>query len=162
MSQPHRVRRTVQLGRPALTAALGALALGTVLQAGLPVSSSAAVATPQVQPVAADPPLTAGRTPYGDTYAVSSVRRTTHGSRSYLFATTSVNRAFVKFDLRSTVPAGYTITGASLKLYVLNISRGAAGFEIHPTTNSWSERSLTAGNRPAYQPRKLNVPYAVK
>jgi len=93
----------------------------------------------------------AGLRPVADTYVVPSNPDANFGSRSSMFATTSANRAFLRFDTDAAVPAGRTVTAATLHVYVLHVATTTPGLEVHPAPSTWSESGLTGRNRPAAQ-----------
>jgi hypothetical protein len=95
--------------------------------------------------------------PTTDTY-VSSVNATTnYASANPLSATDSQNRAFLRFDTSSAVPSGYTITGATLKIYVTNLSVTNGGFEVHPEPDTWTESGATWNNQPTWDTTVLGT-----
>src|SRR6266511_653761 len=57
-------------------------------------------------------------------------------------------RALVKFDVPAAVPAGATITGASLHLTVVRVAAGVkpAEFELHRMLVDWGEGDKGAGS----------------
>ncbi|MHC5115134.1 MAG: DNRLRE domain-containing protein, partial [Planctomycetota bacterium] len=48
-------------------------------------------------------------------------------------------RAVIAFDIAGTVPAGATITGATLTLYMSRTVNGSQAVALHRVTNSWGE-----------------------
>lgn len=96
-----------------------------------------------------------------DTYANTQAPNQAHGDRKWSYATTSVNRSFVKFDTAGAIPEGQHLVGATIRLYTLFVATTKAGLTAHPTTNSWSESTLTANSRPAYNGRELSDQVAV-
>lgn len=62
-------------------------------------------------------------------------------------AAASATRSLLKFDLRSAVPVGSTVTGASLELTVVRASFlvEPATFQIHRVTADWGEGAKGAG-----------------
>jgi hypothetical protein len=102
--------------------------------------------------------LTAGNTgkqqsatlnPSGDAYVTSSTPNTNFGTTNPLIASKTVQRAYFKFNT-STVPAGSAVTSATLRLY--SVSAASAAYQIHTTTDSWTEAGLTWNNQPAFNP----------
>ena len=91
-----------------------------------------------------------------DTYANTQAPDRTHGDRKWSYATTSVNRSFLKFDTAGAVPEGQHLVGATIRLYTLFVATTKAGLTAHPTTNSWAESTLTANSRPKYDGRELS------
>jgi len=78
------------------------------------------------------------------------------GARRYVFATTSANRAFVRFDTGRAVPDGRTVTGATLHVYVTHVAATKPGLEVHPVADAWTEQGLTNSNRPVFQSAVVN------
>ena len=127
---------------------------GTIVQAA-DVGPGAAVSgtTAPVQTVE-------GR-PVADTYVVASRPTANRGDRAWLYATTSENRAFLRFDTKPMIPAGKQVVGASLRVYVLKVAVAEAGLEVHPLANDWQEAAVTARTRPAYQAKAVSRQVAV-
>lgn len=68
-----------------------------------------------------------------------------NGSGAYMFAgrtgqvELSIRRAVLAFDIASVVPAGSTITGVSLRLYMSKTPTGASTQSLHRTMANWGE-----------------------
>jgi hypothetical protein len=143
--------------RPAWVAAV-AMVVGLLVASGAqgmvaPEPPSAAPASDQVELSAV-----------ADTYVVPSQPRTNFGKRSYVFATTAANRAFVRFDTENAVPADRAVTAATLHVYVMYVATNAPGFEVHGAGSGWAEEGLTNDNRPPHREAVVNgsVPELVR
>jgi len=94
---------------------------------------------------------TATFTPVADAYvdsASTGTQATNYGTATTLKVDSSpVVRSFLRFDV--SLPAGSTITGASLKLYTTatSTSTGWTLYKVADTT--WSETGITYNNQPA-------------
>lgn len=95
-----------------------------------------------------------------DTYVNSSTATTNFGTANPLSATDSLNRAFLRFDTSSAAPSGYSVTGATLRVYVTNIATTAGGFEAHPEPDTWSESTATWNNQPTWDTTVLGTSIA--
>ena len=90
-------------------------------------------------------------TPVADTALFEQVPDNNLGaSQSFAVGNTaaeSATRSLLKFDLRSAVPAGSTVTSASLELTVVRTSFlvEPAIFQIHRVTADWGEGAKGAG-----------------
>lgn len=73
-----------------------------------------------------------------------------NGAGQYLFAgrtaqsSGSIRRAVLQFDVAGSVPAGATITGATLTLNMNRSISGAENISIHPLTTAWGEGASDA------------------
>lgn len=73
-----------------------------------------------------------------------------NGVGQYLFAgrtaqaSGSIRRAVLQFDVAGSVPAGATITGATLTLNMNRSISGAENISIHPLTTAWGEGTSNA------------------
>ena len=74
---------------------------------------------------------------------------------TYLVATSSVFRSYLKFSTSSL--AGKQITAARLELSVRQIGVKQPGLVVYPSSSSWTAGALTYNNRPPADPRALNV-----
>jgi hypothetical protein len=139
------------------TAALAALtvaviALGSQVAHVLnPSSERRGASSAGVAGTGAAGPAPEGLPATADTYVVPAQPDANFGGRSYVFATTSANRAFVRFDTADAVPQGKTVTAATLHVYVTHVAAQKPGFEVHPVESTWSEQGLTSSNRPTFQ-----------
>jgi Glycosyl hydrolase family 71 len=95
-------------------------------------------------------PAPSGLAATADSYVVSAQPGANFGGRPYVFATTSANRAFLRFDTAGAVPQGRRVTAATLQIYVTHVATTQPGLEVHPAGAGWTEQELTAGNRPVY------------
>jgi|GEM_PF-2245152 len=107
--------------------------------------------TPTAGPTATPTPTpgvqTATLTATEDTYADSSTPTTTYGTDTGLGSDASpAITNYMKFDLSSL--AGKTITGAKLRVYIVNTSVDTHRVK-DVSTNSWSESTLTYNNKPS-------------
>ena len=86
-------------------------------------------------------------TPIESTFTTSRAPDAPQNERTYLSATNSADASFLKFDTSSI--RGKKIVAAELTLRVASSTATAGGVEVYPAESSWSERTLTASNRPA-------------
>jgi len=70
--------------------------------------------------------------PSADTYVDSNHTSSNYGATNPLWATLSSTRAFLRFSTSSAVPAGATVTGAKLKIYVTQQLRDERGLRSPP------------------------------
>jgi Calcineurin-like phosphoesterase len=99
-------------------------------------------------PPAAAAPAAASFTlnPVDDAYVAGDLPNDNFGSNPSLDADASpVRESYLKFDLRSLV--GQSISQATLRMFVTNGSGGAIALK-GVTDNSWTEQSITFGNKP--------------
>ena len=90
-------------------------------------------------------PLLAQAPPSGDTFVSSAFPTTNFGFVNSL-AVAPGTTSFVQFNL-STVPAGASVSKATLRLYVdLVIKPGK--FDVYQLNKSWSENTLTYNTPP--------------
>ena len=107
----------------------------------------AASAVALTGPVAGAQAATYTVNPIADTYVKQASPNSPYGTASTLQTDqgTGVNEhAYLKFDL-SRIPAGETITGARLSVYVKNASGN--GPAVYPTATGWGESALTWNSR---------------
>ncbi len=143
---------------PVTAATASSAAAGTPAKTASSAPASASNASSAAAPAAkGDVQLTAS----ADTYVVRSQPTALRGSRNYVFATSGENRAFLRFETKNVVPTGKKITGATLSVFVLNSDVPQAGFEVHPASSGWDERTLSYRTRPAYQPKAVSKVTAV-
>lgn len=89
-----------------------------------------------------------------DAWVASNTPTTNYGTNTAMWAgsTSAVRHQFVSFDLASaSIPAGSTITSASLAVWV--ISRSASPLptvNLHSITSAWSEGSVVWNTQPTY------------
>jgi len=118
--------------RVALVAALGAAAAVTV---SMLTGGGAAVAA------------TATLTPLADTYVKSDRPANNFGkTNSFKIDTSPAQNAYLRFDV--TVPAGESVTRATLRLFATSSSN--VGFTVHGVADTtWGETTTTYANAPA-------------
>jgi 2',3'-cyclic-nucleotide 2'-phosphodiesterase (5'-nucleotidase family) len=95
--------------------------------------------------------------PVADAQVASGSPGTNYGTSSNIFIQSStaagtfgVERGWLKFDL-SSIPAGSTITGASLQIWNWKATGAALPVEVRSATiDSWTENGLTYANQPAF------------
>lgn len=56
-----------------------------------------------------------------------------------------IRRTVVSFDLAASIPAGSTITGITLTMFMDRTRSGASNIDLHPLTVSWSEGPSNPG-----------------
>jgi hypothetical protein len=83
--------------------------------------------------------------PAADTFVSSSTPRLNYGTSPILVVQPGAT-AFIRFDL-SALPAGPSISKASLRLYVDAYAQ-AGSFDVYPVNGSWSENTLTYNTPP--------------
>src|SRR6478672_8803223 len=81
------------------------------------------------------------RTPVADTYLLASSPQTSFGAQPVLKISRSSFHAFVSFN--PGLPAGSTVTSATLRLYAV-AAPDTGGIAVHPATGSWSENTTWA------------------
>ena len=90
-------------------------------------------------------PLLAQAPPSGDTFVSSSFGKTNFGSGIALAVQPGAT-TFIQFNL-STVPAGATVTKATLRLYVDAVTKSGS-FDVYQVNSSWNESTLTYNTAP--------------
>lgn len=83
-----------------------------------------------------------------DTYASTREPDLTHGSRSYVYATTDETFAYLAFGAASAIPSGYEVTSASLRVYVLENNIPSGSPVVQSASSAWSENTLNLYNQP--------------
>ena len=86
-------------------------------------------------------------TPLGDTYTNSAAATTNYGAQKTLNVDAAKEITYIEFNLAS-VPAGASISQATLKLYV-NTVVTAGAFELYAVNGPWTESGLTYSVAPA-------------
>ncbi len=115
-----------------------ALGLRSFRVAGLTAALFAAMCTP----------LLAQAPPSADTFVSSSTPKLNYGP-SIILAVGPGTNSYVQFNL-SGIPAGATISKATLRLYVDAVS-GSGTLDVFQVTSSWSENKVTYSTRPTQQ-----------
>lgn len=90
-------------------------------------------------------PLFAQAPPSADTFVTSTYPKTNFGSSISLVVQPGAT-TFVQFNL-SGIPAGATVTKASLRLYVDALAT-AGKFDVYNVTSAWSENTVTYNTKP--------------
>jgi len=78
--------------------------------------------------------------PSGDTYSYSGSPKQNNGSAGLLVVQSGSN-TYIQFNL-STVPAGASVSKATLRLFVDAFVKNGS-FNVYPVTSSWTEGTLT-------------------
>src|SRR5947208_2965144 len=78
--------------------------------------------------------------PSADTFVSSSTPRTNYGPSIILVVQPGAS-SYLQFNL-ATVPAGATVTKATLRLYVDAVTKSGS-FDVYQLNNAWSENTLT-------------------
>ena len=131
-------RRPAPLRRPRALAALAFAATFAVLST-LPAGTAGAL-TAQVVP------------DRDNTLYESSTGALSNGAGPSFFAgrtaqpTNSIRRGLVHFDVAGAVPAGATITGATLTLNLTAAAPGSFAVGLHRVNDSWGEGTSNAGD----------------
>lgn len=86
--------------------------------------------------------------PSRDARINSGAPDTNYGSANPILISATLNRALMRFDT-SAIPAGSTINSVALKLYP-TVSGTAGGVEVHPSSNSWAENTVTWNTQPTW------------
>jgi len=86
-------------------------------------------------------------TPSADTYTNTADATTNFGAKTLLNVDGATQITYVQFDL-SSIPAGASISQATLKLYV-NAVTTAGNFNVDYVDGSWAESTLTSSLAPA-------------
>lgn len=89
-------------------------------------------------------------TPVADSYVSSGQSATNYGTVTPLSVSASSFRALLKFNTNGAVPAGSTVTGATLSLYNTNAPATTGGYEFHPEADTWTETGVTWANQPTW------------
>ena len=95
-------------------------------------------------------------TPESDTYIDFAKPRINYGTETTATAAYAILRSFIRFDA-PPVPEDWRLVHASLRLHTDADSDLAAGVEVHPASNDWSETDLVPDNRPAHQSEVIGV-----
>src|SRR5580704_7887798 len=87
--------------------------------------------------------------PVGDTLTYSNNPNTNYGSYTALFVQKGsiTSASYIKFNL-ATLPAGASVSKATLRLYVNQVAANGS-FDVYQLNSSWSESALTYNNAPA-------------
>jgi len=86
-------------------------------------------------------------TPLADSYTSTASPNTNFGSKLLLYVDGTTEVSYIQFNLAS-IPAGATITQATLKLY-LNTITTAGSFNVDYVNGAWTEKTIDANNAPA-------------
>ncbi len=90
-------------------------------------------------------------TSVADTHAQQNKGDTNYGTDTSMmvrtFATAKNARAFVQFDV-SSIPAGSTVSSATLTLCATSVPGSTRTYDLHRVTASWVETTLTWNNQP--------------
>jgi N-acetylneuraminic acid mutarotase len=93
-------------------------------------------------------PLFAQAPPSADTFVSSATPKLNYGP-SIILAVGPGTNSYVQFNL-SGIPAGASISKASLRLYVDAVS-GSGTLDVFQVTSSWTENKVTYNTRPTQQ-----------
>ncbi len=85
-------------------------------------------------------------TPLGDSYTNTADPTTNYGAKTLLDVDGASQMTYLQFPL-SSIPAGATVSGATLKLYV-NAVTTAGSFNVDYVNGSWTESTIDASNAP--------------
>lgn len=120
--------------RPLGLRSLGVLAGLAIFAAAIVIGGSAGAASSTI-------------TPSADAYVQSNQKNRNYGTASSIQVDGSpVTNGYLRFNV--SVPAGETVTKATLKLFTTQNS--GSGFTVHRVTNTtWGETTLTYSNAPA-------------
>ncbi|MDB5184683.1 MAG: putative lipase/acylhydrolase, GDSL-like protein [Candidatus Saccharibacteria bacterium] len=86
--------------------------------------------------------------PTADAFVNTSAKTTNYGKDAQLITSMSQYHSFVRFST-SSIPAGSTITAATLSLYSAS-SASSGGLRIHPEASTWNEATVTSANQPTW------------
>lgn len=87
-------------------------------------------------------------------WTTSRQANTSQSKTSYLSATRSQDRSYLKFDTSDL--NGKNILSAELELRVASTKATTGGFQVYRSSSEWSAGSLTHANRPAHVPGEVN------
>jgi 2',3'-cyclic-nucleotide 2'-phosphodiesterase (5'-nucleotidase family) len=136
------------------TVSASSLPMGTLLSShvdALPSSISAPITLSATASLGSSYVLS----PVADAQVSSGNPSTNYGTGTSMFVQSSTTgfgneRAWLRFDL-STIPAGTSITGATLQLWNWKSAGAALPAEIHgSSTDSWVETSINWNNQPVF------------
>ena len=87
--------------------------------------------------------------PVADTLTYSNNPNTNYGSYTALFVQKGsiTSSSYIKFNL-ATLPAGATVSKATLRLFVNQVAANGS-FDVYQLNTSWAESTLTYNNAPA-------------
>ncbi len=87
--------------------------------------------------------------PVGDVLTYSNHPNTNYGSYTSLFVQKGsvTSASYIKFNL-ATLPAGVSVSKATLRLFVNQVSANGS-FDVYQLNTSWAESTLTYSNAPA-------------
>jgi Glycosyl hydrolase family 71 len=134
---PSPVIRTAKRSRTAVAVATAGAVLLSVFA---PAAASAATAAPATREVVL--------TPSESTWITTREPADNKDRYTYLSATSSQDRSFLKFDT-SDIGADETVVSAKLELTVNTTAASAPGVQVFAADHKWAAASLTAVNRPA-------------
>lgn len=87
-------------------------------------------------------------TPAKDNTLYGGAQTFSNGKGSFFFAgrtaLDSISRAVIQFDVGSAIPAGSTITSASLRLYMSKTISGDQPVSLHKLSRDWGEGNSDA------------------
>ncbi len=86
-------------------------------------------------------------TPLGDAFTYSADPTTNYGAYTLLEVDGATFTSYIQFPL-SSIPAGATVSAATLKLYVNGVTT-AGSFNVDYVNGSWSESTITYDKAPA-------------
>lgn len=116
------------------------------------LASALAVAMAGLHPATAQADTSAAQTvtlnASADTYVSTREPDITHGSRSYVYATTDETFAYLAFSAASAIPSGYQVTSASLRVYVVENNIPSGSPVVQSASSAWSENTLNLHNQP--------------
>ena len=85
-------------------------------------------------------------TPLGDAYTNTADSTTNYGAATLLYVNGATEIAYIQFPL-SSIPAGASISQATLKLYV-NTVPTAGSFNVDYVNGAWAESTIDSSNAP--------------
>ena len=86
--------------------------------------------------------------PVQDAFVTSLIPNQNFGTTNELKASDGPSWALLKFDL-SGIPAGSTVTAATMYLYVTKNLGGSGRIDVHSAESSWNEAAVTWNSRPS-------------
>lgn len=102
-------------------------------------------------PRTAAAPATVTLSAVADTYVSTATPGGNYGTATVLTVSQNTYHVLLRFDV--ALPAGSSITAASLRIYSKTSVNGS--LLVHPASNAWSETTVTSANQPAWQPTEL-------
>ncbi len=92
-------------------------------------------------------PLTKTVNVDADTYVSTREPNRGHGGRPYVYATTDETYGYLAFNTRGLVPAGFTVSSVSLRMYVTENNLSSGTPVVSRSSYTWNEKLTTLGGK---------------